>query len=129
MEDVEVKCYKKDYPRPQFVRNQWVNLNGKWDFGFDEQNCGEKKEWFRDFPGELEIQVPFTYETKLSGIEDESSHENIWYRRTLEIAPDMLHEKRLMLHFEGSDFITKVWLNGVPNHRWECSGPFLPRVG
>ena len=30
------KCYKKDYPRPQFVRNNWMNLNGTWDFVFDD---------------------------------------------------------------------------------------------
>lgn len=107
-----MKCYKKDYPRPQFVRSHWVNLNGQWDFAFDDQNCGEKKEWFQEFPGEMKIQVPFTYETKLSGIEDERIHENIWYRRTIEIEPEMIHKKRLMLHFEGSDFVTKVWLNG-----------------
>ena len=31
MEDRDMKCYKKDYPRPQFVRDNWVNLNGTWD--------------------------------------------------------------------------------------------------
>ena len=38
-----MKCYKKDYPRPQFVREQWENLNGAWDFGFDDQNVGESE--------------------------------------------------------------------------------------
>ncbi|GJM81230.1 hypothetical protein HMSSN139_37260 [Paenibacillus sp. HMSSN-139] len=35
------KGYIKDYPRPQFVRNEWMNLNGEWDFRFDDQNVGE----------------------------------------------------------------------------------------
>ena len=39
-----VKCYKKDYPRPQFVRDNWENLNGSWDFCFDDANIGEKEE-------------------------------------------------------------------------------------
>ena len=34
-----MKCYVKDYPRPQFVRDNWENLNGTWDFGFDDSNC------------------------------------------------------------------------------------------
>ena len=36
-----VKCYVKDYPRTQFVRKNWENLNGTWDFAFDDKNCGE----------------------------------------------------------------------------------------
>ena len=58
-----MKCYKKDYPRPQFVRDNWVNLNGTWDFGFDDENCGEKEAWYEKFAGNRQIQVPFTYET------------------------------------------------------------------
>ena len=27
-----MKNYIKNYPRPQFVRNKWVNLNGDWNF-------------------------------------------------------------------------------------------------
>ena len=56
-----MKCYKKDYPRPQFVRDNWVNLNGTWDFGFDDENCGEKEAWYEKFAGNRQIQVPFTY--------------------------------------------------------------------
>ena len=63
-----MKCYVKDYPRPQFVRNNWENLNGAWDFGFDDSNAGEAEKWYQNFKGDLTIQVPFTYETKLSGI-------------------------------------------------------------
>lgn len=43
-----MKCYIKDYPRPQFVRNDWENLNGTWDFGFDDENAGEKKNGIRN---------------------------------------------------------------------------------
>ena len=71
-----MKCYVKDYPRPQFVRNNWENLNGTWDFAFDDKNCGEQEKWFENFESNLHIQVPFTYETELSGIQDESRHDN-----------------------------------------------------
>ena len=63
------KSYMKDYPRPQMVRSNWENLNGSWDFLFDDENAGEKNGWFKAFPEEHRaICVPFSYETKLSGI-------------------------------------------------------------
>ena len=107
-----MKCYKKDYPRPQFVRDNWMNLNGTWDFGFDDENRGEKEAWYEKFKGERQIQVPFTYETNLSGIGEEEIHGNVWYRRSFAVNGEMLCGKRLLLHFEGSDFLTKVWVNG-----------------
>lgn len=107
-----MKCYKKDYPRPQFVRNQWENLNGTWDFSFDDKNVGEIEKWYESFKGELEIQVPFTFETKLSGIQDETRHDNIWYRRTIQVDGNKLKDNNYIIHFEGSDFITKLWVNG-----------------
>ena len=108
-----MKCYIKDYPRPQFVRNDWENLNGTWDFGFDDENAGEKKKWYQEFKGDKKINVPFTYETKLSGIQDETRHDFIWYHRTINVDGVKLENNRYILHFEGSDFITKVWVNGA----------------
>lgn len=35
--------YNKDYPRPQFVRKDWLNLNGEWDFSFDDHQVGESE--------------------------------------------------------------------------------------
>ena len=107
-----MKCYKKDYPRPQFVRNQWENLNGTWDFCFDDKNVGEIEKWYEDFKGNLEIQVPFTFETKLSGIQEETRHDNIWYHRTIQVDASKLNDNNYILHFEGSDFVTKLWVNG-----------------
>lgn len=78
-----VKCYIKDYPRPQFVRNNWQNLNGLWPFRFDDANEGEKNQWYQHFPEDRKIRVPFTYETKSSGIQDESYHPYLWYHRVL----------------------------------------------
>lgn len=113
-----VKCYKKDYPRPQFVREDWDNLNGSWEFAFDDEDRGEREKWFQGadgaprFPGGREIQVPFTYETKSSGIGDETRHVRVWYGRILKIDGKELSGCRYLLHFEGSDFLTKVWVNG-----------------
>lgn len=108
-----MKCYIKDYPRPQFVRTDWENLNETWDFGFDDENAGEKEKWYQEFKGDKKINVPFTYETKLSGIQDETRHDFIWYHRTINVDGVKLENNRYILHFEGSDFITKVWVNGA----------------
>ena len=101
----------KNYPRPQFVRENWLNLNGEWDFIFDDENIGEKQKYYNNFPSSIKIHVPFTYETKMSGINDETIHENIWYHKNISIQNNPTKETTI-LHFEGSDFITKVWING-----------------
>ena len=100
----------KNYPRPQFVRDSWLSLNGKWKFVFDDENVGEEKQFFNKFPNSNEILVPFTYETKMSGINDEKVHENIWYSNDINI--NVEKDKNIILHFEGSDFVTKLWING-----------------
>ena len=116
-----MECYKKDYPRPQLVRDNWTSLNGMWDFCFDDEERGERGSWYQMWPGNQAqtIEVPFTYETKRSGIGDERAHRQIWYRRSIEADAAQLSEKHLWLHFEGSDFHTKVWVNGqyVGDHR------------
>lgn len=99
----------KDYPRPQFVRTNWLNLNGSWKFLFDDENIGEKQKYYKSFPKSTEIIVPFTYETKKSGIGDEKVHQNIWYFKDIKLSKT----NRTLLHLEGSDYVTKVWLNGI----------------
>lgn len=108
-----MKCYIKDYPRPQFVRRQWQNLNGEWNFTFDDNDEGETKKYFLNFPKGNKINVPFTYETKLSGIKDESVHYIVWYNKTINISKEQIKDNKIILNFEGSDYITKVWVNGT----------------
>lgn len=104
--------YKKDYPRPQFAREQWENLNGEWDFAFDDSKRGVTEKWYRTFPEGKKIVVPFTYETKMSGIGDETKHEAVWYRRIIQVEGEKLKGQKLMLHLEGCDYHTIVWVNG-----------------
>jgi len=105
--------YRKDYPRPQLVRANWELLNGEWKFDFDDNNLGEKEKWYRE-ASKLSgtIRVPFTYETKLSGIGDETVHPVVWYAREIEVDATMLATKRLWIHFEGVDYRAKLWVNG-----------------
>lgn len=110
-----MECYIKDYPRPQFVRNHWVNLNGVWEFAFDDANVGEKDRWYQKFEKTHEIMVPSPYETKASGIEQQEVHDHVWYHRQVEIEKAF---QKVILHFEGSDYETKLWVNGsyIGNH-------------
>ena len=102
-----VKCYIPNYPRPQFVRNNWTDLCGNWAFRFDDMKIGCKEQWYKGFE-DKNILVPFTYETKLSGIGKQEHHECVWYSRAFEIDSDC----KTLLHFEGSDYKTTVWMNG-----------------
>lgn len=95
------------------VRPGWQNLNGIWDFAFDDENLGMEQKWFQGVPQGRKIQVPFTYETPASGIGEETFHPRVWYSRTIQVEKETLEEKRLMLHFEGCDYETQVWVNGV----------------
>ncbi|MFD1849343.1 glycoside hydrolase family 2 protein [Oceanobacillus bengalensis] len=108
---------RTEYPRPQFQRNSWKNLNGTWKFAFDDENIGEKEQWTNQPSFTTDIQVPFTYETKASGIGEEAFHPNVWYQRTFEIPEDEIG-KRTILRFQASDYLTKVWVNGkyIGNH-------------
>ncbi|CAM4033994.1 sugar-binding domain-containing protein [Cohnella lubricantis] len=106
-----IGSYRKDYPRPQFVREDWLNLNGEWDFRFDDADEGETGEWYRAFSGDRKIEVPFAYETKASGIGEEKFHPYVWYHRTFGV-PAGQEGKRVLLHFQAVDYAAKVWVNG-----------------
>lgn len=97
------------YPRPNFARAHWINLNGTWRFAFDDEDIGLKECWQQAFPGNRDIQVPYAYETPKSGIGDETFHPVVWYSRTIDLQP---FSGRLLLHFEGVDHEALVYLNG-----------------
>jgi beta-galactosidase/beta-glucuronidase len=102
---------RPEYPRPQFVRSLWFNLNGEWEFAFDDANEGLDQGWHdgRELP--LRINVPFAYQTPLSGINDKSMHEVVWYSRSFEL-PQLFHSRDLLLNFGAVDYAASVWVNG-----------------
>lgn len=108
-----MKSYIPEYPRPQFVRPDWENLNGEWNFAFDDEKKGVQAGWTEGVPAVQTIRVPYTYETKAGGIGDESVHQCVWYSRQVELSREQLDNKRVLLHFEGSDYITTLWVNGI----------------
>ena len=104
------KIPRPEHPKPQFKRSDWQNLNGAWNFAFDDQNLGEKDKWYKKEELEEKIIVPFSFETKASGIADRSEHNFIWYQRTFKVEVDS--EKKIILNFGAVDYKTKVWING-----------------
>lgn len=103
---------RAEYPRPQFKRAAWQCLNGEWEFEYDDEGVGEEERWHHKSTAfTKKIQVPFTFQSKLSGIGDPAFHDVVWYRRNMEMPSDWAG-KRVLLHFGAVDYEAKVWVNG-----------------
>ncbi|WP_334075478.1 glycoside hydrolase family 2 protein [Paenibacillus sp. A14] len=102
---------RNEYPRPQFVREAWISLNGEWDFDYDDNGTGEREAWYENHDFASKIIVPFCYQSKLSGIDDTGFHDTVWYRKVFSV-PDTYRKGRLLLHFGAVDYEAKVWVNG-----------------
>jgi beta-galactosidase/beta-glucuronidase len=101
-----------EYPRPQLVREQWLNLNGLWDYAITNLNAEQPT----DFEGE--ILVPFPIESVLSGVHERVQVRPVWYHRVFTI-PEAWAGQRVLLHFGAVDWEAKVWVNGqeIGTHR------------
>jgi Glycosyl hydrolases family 2, sugar binding domain/Glycosyl hydrolases family 2, TIM barrel domain/Glycosyl hydrolases family 2 len=110
--DVSPANAHPEYPRPQMVRKDWLNLNGLWDFGVAGKDA--TRATFN-----TQILVPFPPESALSGVMRRvSENDRLWYRRTF-VLPGDWRGRRLLLHFGAVDYEATVWLNGqeVGRHR------------
>ncbi len=104
---------RPEFPRPQFFRceESFYNLNGEWSYRTDRAEEGEALGFFRNetsFPET--IVVPFCRESVLSGIGDTGFCNGCWYRRTVTL-PEAASGKRVLLHIDASDYLTRVWVN------------------
>ena len=103
---------RPEYPRPQFERTQWLNLNGTWQFDFDDANKGLAERWFDQHAFSQSIEVPFVFQSKLSGIGTNDIHDVVWYRREFSV-PAEWSGQHIRLNFEAVDYRATVWVNGV----------------
>ena len=108
---------RPEYPRPQLVRPDWLNLNGAWEFCFDDADAGRGDGWgdgrpLNGAPGR--ITVPFPYQSALSGVGDTAVHEVVWYARTFTLPQGWRSgpDSALLLHFGALDYRATVWVNG-----------------
>ena len=102
---------RNEYPRPQFERKEWINLNGEWTYAFDFSRSGTEKGWRKTIGFEGRITVPFCPESRLSGIGFTDFIEVMWYHRKLEI-PAEWKNRKILLHFGGVDYRCIVYLDG-----------------
>ena len=102
---------RPEYPRPQFERTTWVNLNGTWTYEFDLDDSGKK----RNLPTAKElsktITVPFCPESKLSGVNHTDFIKKMWYQRSLPIPADWSN-KKILLHFGAVDYLAEIYIDG-----------------
>ena len=97
----------QEYPRPQFERSTWKNLNGMWDYVILKPNQPKPKSY------EGKILVPFSFESALSGVgRSITPEEKMWYRKKF-IIPSEWKGKRILLNFEAVDHDTNVWVNDI----------------
>ena len=101
-----------EYPRPQLQRNQWLCLNGKWDYTGGKNTVNAlNPETPLAFEGKYDrILVPYCPESVLSGIQ-RSQEVNMWYRRTFKV-PVGWSNKQVILHFDAVDHDATVFING-----------------
>jgi hypothetical protein len=95
-----------EYPRPQMVRPQWLNLDGLWDYAILPTNAPPPIA----FHGK--ILVPFPIESALSGVMAPlDAKSTLWYHRTFSLSSQWVG-KKLLLHFGAVDWAARVFVNG-----------------
>lgn len=102
--DVHADKVLPEYPRPQMVRKDWVNLNGVWGYAVTSKSVTQTPKMVGP------ILVPFAIESSLSGVARRVSEDEVlWYRRSVNVKKP---KGRMLLHFGAVDYQCQVWMNG-----------------
>ena len=103
---------RSEYPRPQFERERWMNLNGTWTYSFDFGQTGAERD-FRNSKGfDGKITVPFCPESSLSGVQYTDFIPCIWYQRSITVPETWFGGKKILLNFGAVDYETTVYIDG-----------------
>ncbi|MEU5870953.1 glycoside hydrolase family 2 TIM barrel-domain containing protein [Glycomyces sp. NPDC047369] len=103
-------------PRPQLLRESFLDLSGEWGFAHDDADRGLAEGWCDGRALPRSITVPYPPESTASGVGETGFHPVVWYRRELS-SGDLAavgHEagRRLIVHFGAVDYRASVWLDG-----------------
>ena len=107
---------RAEYPRPQFERTDWVNLNGEWTCSFDFSGTGLERGFYKSKGFDKKITVPFCPESKLSGVGYTDFIEHFWYQRDITIPQDW-DGKNILLNFGAVYYKSEVYIDGVLANR------------
>lgn len=102
---------RPEHPLPQMQRENWINLNGTWEFEIDYGISGRERKLFEAEALKQKITVPFCPESELSGIGHKDFMYCVWYRKGITIPADW-EQGRTFLHFGAVDYFTYVYING-----------------
>ncbi len=102
---------RPEYPRPQFERSAWINLNGQWTYSFDFGKSGVERGWQNNQGFDKQITVPFCPESTLSGVGYTDFINCMWYQRKISIPQDW-QGKRICLNFGAVDYESHVFIDG-----------------
>lgn len=115
---------RPEYPRPQFERADWKNLNGEWSYTFDFGKSGMDRKLFDSKGFDGKIMVPYCPESKLSGVQYVDFIPAMWYHRKIQIPSDW-KDKDIMLNFGGVDYFSAVYVDGnLVGRHWGGSSSF-----
>lgn len=96
-----------EYPRPQMIRNEWINLNGLWQYSILPKT---QESIPASFSGN--ILVPFAVESTLSGVGKTVGKDSVlWYERNFTLPP-AFRNKNVLLQFGAVDWLCDVFVNG-----------------
>ena len=84
-----MKVYRTEYPNPQFRRDDWLCLNGEWQFEIDNARVGMAKKFWERESLDGKINVPFCPESKLSGVGNTDFMSVVWYKKTVTVPESM----------------------------------------
>ena len=102
---------RPEYPRPQFERDAWQNLNGEWTYELDPVKTGHERGLFKSEGFDGKIIVPFAPESELSGVGHKEFIPSIWYQREITI-PQEWAGKDILLNFGAVYYVSEVYVDG-----------------
>lgn len=118
---------RSEHPNPQFMRENWLCLNGQWSFILDNKRVGKKKHFYNE---EIEfgsnIIVPFCPQSKLSGVIHKDFIKGMWYQKKIVLTKEQL-EGRVLIHFGAVDYRCEIYVNG--NYSFSHKGGYVSFSG